>query len=613
MQRTDLRNIAIIAHIDHGKTTLVDGMLRQGGIFHAKQHVSERVMDSNDLERERGITILSKNTSVPYGDVRINIVDTPGHVDFSGEVERILGMVDGALLLVDAFEGPMAQTRFVLRKALESKLHIMVVINKIDRADARPHQVIDEVFDLFYELGATEEQLDFPVVFASARQQIATTDLAVEPKSLQPLFEAILKHIPPPSVEDGPLQLLVNNLDYDDYIGRIAVGRIHAGSLSASSIVGVTRDGNTRRGKVAQLFTFEGLKRVPIQSAKAGDIVALAGLEEVMIGDTITDLENPRALTAVKVDEPALSMIFQVNDSPLCGREGTWVTSRHLRDRLMREKERNIALRVEEVAEQSEAGAFNVMGRGELHLSILIETMRREGYELAVSRPRVITRDVNGELHEPYETLFVDVPEEYMGAVMEALGPRYGQLQKMSHPASGSLRLEFVVPARGLIGFRSQLLTMTRGYGTMNHLSHGWAAWAGEIPGRTRGSLVASEEGLATTYAMHNLQDRGTFFIEPGTQVYRGMVVGEHTRETDLEVNVAKKKHVTNMRSSGSEDALRLATPRLHSLEEALEFIADDELVEVTPKSIRMRKTLLDPAARLRALKAREAREKASA
>ena len=606
MLRTDLRNIAIIAHIDHGKTTLVDGMLKQAGIFHVRQTVAERVMDSNDLERERGITILSKNTSVKYGDVRINIVDTPGHVDFSGEVERILGMVDGCLLLVDAFEGPMAQTRFVLRKALESNLSPLVVINKIDRPDARPHQVIDEVFELFYELGADDSQLDFPVIFASARQQISTRDLAVPGTDFQPLFEAIIEHIPGPSVAPGPLQLLVNNLDHDEYIGRIAIGRVAAGEIATGMQVGVMGDsGVPRRGKVNQLFAFEGLKRLPIQQASAGDIVVVAGLEGISIGETVTDPEDPRALPAVKVDEPSMAMTFQVNDSPMAGREGTWVTSRHLRDRLFREMERNVALRVEEVG-GGEAGAFNVNGRGELHLSILIETMRREGYELAVSRPRVLTREVDGKLHEPMELLFVDIPEEYMGAVMEALGPRYAEMQKVFHPGSGMLRLEFLIPARGLIGFRSQLLTITRGYGTMHHLSAGYGPWKGEIQGRTRGSLVAWEDGTATTYAMLNLQDRGRFFVEPGTAVYRGMIVGEHARDTDLEVNVAKAKHVTNMRSSTSEATQRLDTPQILSLEEAIEFIADDELVEVTPKSTRMRKAILDPNARLRAQKARE-------
>jgi GTP-binding protein len=615
MRRNDLRNIAIIAHIDHGKTSLVDGMLKQSGIFHARQQVADRVMDSNELERERGITILSKNTSITYQDVRINIVDTPGHVDFSGEVERILGMVDGCLLVVDAFEGPMAQTRFVLRKSLEAGLQPLVVINKIDRADARPLQVIDEVFELFYELGADDAQLDFPVVFASARQQIATRDLAVPATDMRPLFDAILEYIPGASYAEGPLQLLVNSVDYDDYIGRVAIGRIHRGRIAPGMQVAVTgEDQPTRRGKIAQLFTFEGLRRKDVAEATAGDIVALAGLDGVMIGETIADPEAPEALPAVRVDEPALAMVFQVNDSPLAGRDGKWVTSRHLRERLFREAERNIALRIEEVPETENAvGAFNVCGRGELHLSILIETMRREGYELAVSRPRVLTREVDGVLHEPIEMLYVDVPEEYFGAVMEALGPRYGLMQRMSHPAPGALRLEFLIPARGLIGFRSQLLTVTRGYGTMNHLSAGHGPWAGDIPDRTRGALVASEDGLATTYAMYNLQDRGRFFVEPQTQVYRGMIVGEHSRETDLEVNIAKKKHVTNMRSSGSEDAQRLDTPHLHTLEEAIEWIGDDELVEVTPKNIRMRKAILEPAARLRAQKQREAREKASA
>ncbi|NDD30203.1 MAG: translational GTPase TypA, partial [Proteobacteria bacterium] len=600
---------------DHGKTSLVDGMLKQSGIFHARQQVADRVMDSNELERERGITILSKNTSITYGDVRINIVDTPGHVDFSGEVERILGMVDGCLLVVDAFEGPMAQTRFVLRKSLEAGLQPLVVINKIDRADARPQQVIDEVFELFYELGADDAQLDFPVVFASARQQIATRDLKVPATDMRPLFDAIVEYIPGAHYEDGPLQILVNSVDYDEYIGRVAIGRVHRGKAAVGMQVMVTgEDEPARRGKIVKLYNFEGLQRKEVTEAGAGDIVALAGIEGVMIGETITDPEVIEALPAVQVDEPALAMVFQVNDSPLAGRDGKWVTSRHLRERLFREVERNIALRVDEVPEsESAVGAFNVCGRGELHLSILIETMRREGYELAVSRPRVITKEIDGALHEPVEMLYVDTPEEYFGAVMEALGPRYAQMQKMSHPAPGAVRLEFLVPARGLIGFRSQLLTVTRGYATMNHLSAGHAPWAGEIADRTRGALIASEDGLATTYAMFHLQDRGRFFIEPTTQVYKGMIVGEHARDNDLEVNIAKKKHVTNMRSSGAEDTMRLDTPQIHSLEEAIEWIGDDELVEVTPKNIRMRKALLDPAARNRAQKAREAREKANA
>jgi GTP-binding protein len=594
MKRTDLRNVAIIAHVDHGKTTLVDGLLRQSGTFRANEQVAERVMDSNDLERERGITILSKNTGIVYKDVKINIVDTPGHADFSGEVERIMTMVDGCLLIVDASEGPMAQTKFVLRKAMEAGLKPVVIINKIDRPDERISEVEDMVLELFIELGANDEQINYPVLYASGRAGTAKYKMEDEAVDLQPIFDTIINHIPAPEGDEtAPLQAMVTSLDYDDFVGRIAIARVRQGTVKAGQQVAVAKlDGTIARFKAAQLFGFQGLKRVPLEEATVGDIIAMTGLESVNIGETITDPENPIALPPIKVDEPTLQMTFRTNDSPFAGREGKYVTSRHLRARLYKELERNVALRVEET---DSPDAFIVSGRGELHLSILIETMRREGYELAVSKPEVIIKtNENGEKIEPIEHLIVDVPEEFMGAVMEALGNRRAEMTNMINNGNGQVRLEFLIPARGLIGFRSEFLTMTKGYGIMNHLFHGYDLYKGEIATRLRGSLVAHEAGTATQYALYQVQDRGILFIEPGTEVYAGMVVGEHSRENDLDVNVCKQKHLTNIRSAGADEALRLERPKLLSLEEALEQIADDEWVEVTPKSIRLRKQWLD-------------------
>jgi len=600
--RHDLRNIAIIAHIDHGKTTLVDGLLRQSGVFRQNQEVQDRVMDSNDLERERGITILSKNTSVVFRDKIVNIVDTPGHVDFAGEVERVLDMVDGALLLVDAAEGPMAQTRFVVQKALKSGLVPILVINKIDRPDARAAQVVDEVLGLFIDLGASDEQIDFPIVYASARQGVASLSPDGPFETLEPLFQTILEHVPPPEGEsNAPLQLMVSALDYDDYIGRLAVGRISAGTLKQNAVVGFGSPGEPlRTARVANLFRFDGLKRTPATEATVGDIVVVSGLAEVSPGQTITDKDNPSLLPGLSVDEPTLAMTFVVSNSPMAGREGKYVTSRQLGDRLRKEAERNVALRVDFGDATDE---FDVCGRGELHLSILLETMRREGYELAVSSPRVMTKETEEGLQEPMELLTVDLPEEYMGAVMERLGERKAEMANMSGSGTGRLRLEFRIPMRGLIGFRSELLTLTRGYGIMNHLSDGYGPWKGELAARTRGSLIASDPGPVTGYALQNLQDRGVFFVEPGDEVYAGMVVGEHCRPGDLEINVCRKKHVTNMRASGADENVKLDVPRKMTLEQALEYIADDELVEITPKSIRLRKAILDTHDRARARK----------
>ena len=603
--REDIRNVCIIAHVDHGKTTLVDALLKQSGVFRENQEVVERVLDSNELERERGITILAKNTAIRYRGVKINIVDTPGHADFSGEVERIMGMVDGALLVVDAAEGPMAQTRYVLRKALAAGLKCIVVINKMDRADARPREVVDEVFELFLNLEASEEQLDFPIVYASAREGKASLSPDDPGQNMQPLFEAIIRHVPAPRGEiEGPLQLLVTTLDYDDYIGRLAIGKIWQGRIVTGATVGIAQPtGAVRRGKVVKLFNYEGLRRQDIEEATVGEIVAVAGLEQVAIGETITSLENPSPLPGVVVDEPTIKMTFSVNDSPLAGQEGTYVTSRHLRARLFKEMEKNVSLRVEETADPDR---FEVSGRGELHLGILLETMRREGYELQVSRPRVILKEENGQTLEPIEHLTIDVPEEYVGTVMESLGLRRAELLNMSGAGTGQIRLEFLIPARGLIGFRSEFLAQTHGYGLMNHVFHGYGPYRGEIASRPRGCLIATESGEATTYALHALQDRGVFFIEPGTRVYPGMVVGENPRGNDIEVNVCKRKHVTNVRSSTQEETLRLDPPRLLTLESALEFITDDELVEITPKSIRIRKRILDSTARYRAKRAEE-------
>lgn len=604
--RQDIRNIAIIAHVDHGKTTLVDAMLKQSGIFRVNEQVQERVMDSNDLERERGITILAKNTAVSYNGVKINIVDTPGHADFGGEVERILKMVDGVLLLVDAFEGPMPQTRFVLKKALQLSLKPIVVINKVDRPEARPQEVIDQVLDLFIELEADEDQLEFPVVYASARDGVAKNSLDEDSENLKPLFDMILDRVPAPVGDaEKPLQLLVSNIDYDEYIGRVAIGRIERGTIKYGQQVVLCKEQSVSQPyRVSRLYQFEGLKRIEVQEGSIGDIAAVAGIAEINIGDTLCDVDNPEPLPFVEIDEPTVSMTFSVNNSPFAGKEGEYVTSRHLRDRLFRELETNLSLRVEET---DSPDAFKVSGRGELHLSILIETMRRQGYELQVSKPTVILKEVNGEMLEPVELLVIDVPEEFMGVVMEKLGPRKAEMVNMTSAMQGYMRLEFKIPARGLIGYRSEFLTDTKGNGILNHLFHGFEPFKGEIPERSRGSLVAFETGEATTYGLFNAQERGKLFIDPGTRVYEGMVVGENARAEDIIVNVCKKKHVTNMRASGSDEALRLTPSIKLSLEQALEFIADDELVEVTPKNLRLRKKILDGEMRAKAKSRSEA------
>ena len=600
MERTDIRNVAIIAHVDHGKTTLVDAMLRQSGVFRTNEQVAERVMDSNDLERERGITILSKNTAVLHSGVKINIVDTPGHADFGGEVERVLNMVDGVLLLVDAFEGPMPQTKYVLRKALEQKLKPIVVINKIDRPDQRVDDVEDEVLELFMELDADDDQLDFPVVYATARDGIAKLNMADESSNLEPLFKLLIENIPAPKGEiDGPLQVMVTTLDYDEYVGRIAIGRVVRGRIKNGQNVTVLDGENQRKGRIGRLYGYEGLKRREVEEAAMGDIIAVTGLDDVNIGDTIADTENPEALPTIAIDEPTLSMLFSVNTSPFAGREGDFVTSRHLRDRLFREVETNVSLRVDET---DSADSFKVSGRGELHLSILIETMRREGFEFHVGKPEVIHKTIQGQRCEPMELLTVDVPQDFMGAVMEKLGTRKAELINMGE-ISGYLRMEFVIPARGLIGFRNELLTSTKGNGIMNHVFHGYAPYKGDIQGRTRGALVAFEPGETTGYGIYSVQDRGVMFIVPGQEVYTGQIVGENAREQDMDVNPCKKKHVTNMRSSSADEAIRLTSPRIHSLEQALEYINEDELVEVTPKSIRLRKSILDRSARARSKK----------
>ncbi|MBP9949972.1 MAG: translational GTPase TypA [Negativicutes bacterium] len=590
-KREDIRNIAIIAHVDHGKTTLVDGMLKQNTVFRANEQVAERVMDSNDLERERGITILSKNTAVMYNGIKINIVDTPGHADFGGEVERVLNMVDGVLLLVDSFEGPMPQTKYVLRKALEQKLKPIVVINKIDRPDQRVDDVYDEVLELFMELGADDEQLDFPVVYAAARAGIAKMDMADESENLNPLMDLLIKEIPAPTGDlNGPLQMMVTTLDSDEYIGKIAIGRVIRGSIKYGQNVVVLNGDVEKKGKVGRIYTYEGLKRVEVKEVGLGDIVAVTGLEDISIGQTIADAENPEALPSINIDEPTLSMVFGVNTSPFAGTEGNFVTSRHIRDRLFKEVETNVSLRVEET---DSADTFKVSGRGELHLSILIETMRREGFELQVGKPEVIYKNINGQRCEPMEALTIDVPQEFMGSVMESLGTRKAELVNMTE-LSGYLRMEFVIPARGLIGFRSEFLTNTKGNGIMHHIFHGYVPFKGDIPGRTRGALVAFELGETTSYGIASVQERGTMFISPNQKVYEGMIIGENARDMDMDVNPCKKKNVTNMRTSASDEAIRLTPPRILSLEQALEYINKDELVEVTPESIRLRKATLD-------------------
>lgn len=595
----NLRNIAIIAHVDHGKTTLVDQMLKQSGIFRTNESVAERVMDSGDLERERGITILSKNTAVMYKDIKINIVDTPGHADFGGEVERILMMVDGVLLLVDAFEGCMPQTRFVLKKALKLGKKPIVVVNKIDRPGARPEEVVDEVLDLFIELGADDSQIEFPVVYASGRNGYAFVDDNDSKENLMPLFETIVKEVPAPQGnENGPLQILISNIDYDDYVGRIGVGRVERGSVkSGQNVVLCTREGENKNVKIGKLYTFEGLNRVESQEAGLGEIISVSGIPNLNIGETLCDPENIEPLPFVKIDEPTVSMNFMVNNSPFAGREGKFVTSRNVRDRLFKEIETNVSMRVEET---DSADTFKVSGRGELHLSILIETMRREGYEFQVSRPQVIMKNIDGVLCEPIEILTVEVPEEYVGAVIEKIGARKAEMVNMSPKESGTTQIEFRVPSRGIIGYRSEFLTDTNGKGILNQVFDAYEPYKGEITQRRHGSLVAHENGVSTGYGLFAAQDRGRLFIGPGVDVYEGMVVGSTPKAGDITVNVCKKKHVTNMRASGSDEALKLTPPSILSLEQSIEFIDDDELLEVTPKSLRIRKKILDKTMRLR-------------
>jgi len=584
-----IRNVAIIAHVDHGKTTLVDALLKQSGIFREGEDVPDCVMDSNALERERGITILSKNTAVHYGETLINIVDTPGHADFGGEVERVLGMVDGCILIVDANEGPMPQTRFVLKKALEKGLRPIVVVNKIDRPQADPHGATDKVLDLFLELGADDDQCDFPYLFASGLSGYAKEKLEDEGKDMQPMFEAILRHVPAPVGDrEKPLQLQVTTLDYSEYLGRIVIGKIHNGIIRMGQQAALVKEnGETVKGKISKLMGFEGLKRIEITEASAGNIIAVAGFADANIGETITDPNDPQALPLIKVDEPTLQMTFWVNDSPFAGQEGKLVTSRQVRDRLFRELETNVALRVEETDSPDK---FQVSGRGELHLGILIETMRREGYEFQVSQPQVIYREVNGHPCEPYELLVLDIPEDGVGSCIERLGQRKGEMQDMQMGGNGRTQLEFVIPARGLIGFRGEFMRMTRGEGIMNHSFLDYRQLSGDIEARNKGVLISFEEGVSTFYAMKNAEDRGAFFITPGTKVYRGMIVGEHNRPQDLELNVCKTKQLTNHRASGGDELVQLQAPIDMSLERALEYIGPDELVEVTPKSIRLRK-----------------------
>ena len=599
MKREDVRNVAIIAHVDHGKTTLVDEMLKQSGTFRANEQVQERVMDSNDLERERGITILSKNTSIHYGDTKINIVDTPGHADFGGEVERILTMVDGVLLLVDAFEGCMPQTRFVLKKALNLKKKVLVVVNKIDRPGARPAEVIDEVLDLFIELGADDDQIEFPVVYASAKEGYSSLDPDTREGDMRPLLDAILEHIEPPEGEiDAPLQILFSSLDYDDYIGRIGVGRVERGRIDrGESVVLCKQDGSRENVKISRLYQFEGLKRVEVDKAMMGDIVCVSGILDLNIGETACSPDCVEPLPFVKIDEPTISMNFIVNDSPFAGREGKFVTSRNLRDRLFKEVETNVSMRVEET---DTTDTFKVSGRGELHLSILIETMRRQGYEFQVSRPEVIYKTINGQLCEPMELLIIEVPEQYVGSVIEKLGSRKGELENMGARDGGATHLEFKIPSRGLIGYRSEFMTDTNGNGIMNQLFAGYEPYKGDIQTRERGSIVVHETGTSTGYGLFNTQDRGRLFIGPGVEVYEGMIVGESSRNEDIVCNVCKKKQMTNTRAAGSDDALRLVPHSVLSLEQSMEFIKDDELLEVTPESLRLRKRVLSKEQRMK-------------
>ena len=592
MNNQKIRNIAIIAHVDHGKTTLVDSLLKQSHVFRENEQVEERVMDSNDLEKERGITILSKNTSVMYNDIKINIVDTPGHADFGGEVERVLKTVDGVLLLVDSFEGAMPQTREVLKKALALDLKPIVVINKIDRPGARPEKVVDEVIELFIELDATDEQLDFPVVYASAKQGISKLNMSDEDSDMTPLFETIIKTIDAPNCdEEGPAQMLVSNIDYDDYVGRIAVGRVERGEIKTGMQVAICKEDKQINGKIAKVYTHVGLKKVEVESAKAGDIIELAGLADISIGDTICDPEHIEKIPFVNIDEPTVSMTFSVNNGPFAGKEGEFVTSRHIRDRLFKELERNVSLRVKE---GETPDSFEVSGRGELHLAVLIETMRREGFELLVSRPKVIIKEIDGVKCEPVETLVVNVPDDSVGTVIEKLGRRKGEMVNMEPAELGHTKIEFNIPARGLIGYRTEFLTDTKGEGTMATMFKGYEPFKGEVVSRVRGTIVAFEAGKSITYGLYNAQEKCDLFIGPGVDVYEGMIVGLNSRGEDLAVNVCKEKHLTNTRASGSDDALRLVPPIQMSLEKAIEFIQDDELVEVTPKSIRLRKKILD-------------------
>ncbi len=589
---TPIRNIAIIAHVDHGKTTLVDAMLRQAGTFRANEALTERVMDSNELEKERGITILAKNTAIQFQDTKINIVDTPGHADFGGEVERALKMVDGVMLLVDASEGPLPQTRYVLSKALEAKLLPILVINKIDRPDARPKEVLDEVYDLFIDLDAAEDQLDFPVLYTNAKLGTASTSLTEPGENLQPLFETILSTIPPASGDpDGPLQILVTNLDYSDYLGRLAIARVFNGTLHNGDEVNISRrDGSLLKTKITKLFTFNGLKRTDTEVTQVGDIVAIAGVTGITIGETITSLENPAPLPLIVIDEPTIAMQFSVNNSPMAGREGQYVTSRNLRERLDKELLTNVSIRVEETGSPD---SFKVLGRGELQLAILIEMMRREGFELMVGRPEIVTKTVDGKVLEPVEHLTIDVPDNFVGTVIERLGPRRGEMVKMHNHGYGRVRLEFRVPSRGLIGLRSEMLTETRGTIVMNALFDGYMPYQGEIPQRPSGALISDRNGATTAYALNGLQDRGVLFLTAGVEVYEGMVIGEHSRDNDLDVNVVREKKLTNMRASSADDAIRLVPFKPMNLEQAIEFIAEDELVEVTPKSLRLRKKIL--------------------
>ncbi len=587
-----IRNIAIIAHVDHGKTTLVDAMLRQSGAFRVNEAVVDRVMDSNDLERERGITILAKNTAIIYHDIKINIVDTPGHSDFGGEVERALKMVDGVMLLVDASEGPLPQTRYVLSKALEAGLPPVVVINKIDRPDARAQEVLNELYDLFIDLDAREDQLDFPVLYTNAKAGTASTSIEVPGENLRPLFDAILAKTPPPAGDAAsPLQILVANLDYSDYLGRLAIARVFNGTLRNGQEAGIAKlDGSIQKWKITKLFSFSGLKRVDIEQTELGDIVAIAGVEGIGIGETITEVENPAPLPHIIIDEPTIAMQFSVNTSPFSGREGTYVTSRNLRDRLQKELLTNVSLRVEDVGATD---AFKVLGRGELQLSILIETMRREGFELAVGKPEIVTKRIDGKLMEPQEKLMVDIPEAFIGVVIEKLGARKGQMLKMHNHGSGRVRLEFLIPSRGMIGLRSEMLTDTRGTVILNSLFDGYTEWLGEIPHRMTGALVSDRNGSSTAYALWSLQERGVLFINAGVELYEGQIVGENAREVDLDVNAVREKKLTNMRSSSADEAIRLVPFKNLTLEQAIEFVADDELVEVTPKSLRLRKKIL--------------------